>query len=344
MGVRRVRNDVRGGWFRGVRIAGISLLGVALVCGAGEAPPGRTWVVDQRHPQAGDAQAGTPEAPLKTIGRAAAAVQPGDRVLIRAGVYRETVTVRASGTAERPIRFEAEPGAPVVITGADVLTDWTREPGPEAVFSTPWPHVFLGWSPENTHPGGEANRVIGRAEQVFVQGYLLHQVLRREELSRGTFFVDRAAGRLLVRTLQDADPGSLRVEASVRPVLWDGKGEHIHLRGIRFRYAANAAQSGAAVFRGAAVVEDCVFERTNSIGASFLGPGIVVRRCVFQDNGQMGFSAGRAHGLLLTECLVRHNNTKDYPRGWEAGGNKLCLCRGVVIEKSQFIGNRGNGI
>jgi hypothetical protein len=300
--------------------------------------------VDQRHAQADDAGPGTIEAPLRTIGKAAAAAQAGDTVLIRTGVYREQVTVEASGTPERPIRFEAEPAGHVVITGADVLSDWSREPGEGNVFGTPWPHVFIGWNPENTHPGGDANRVIGRAEQVFVQGYRLHQVLRREEMSRGTFCVDRDGKRLLVWTLQDVEPKGLRIEASTRPLIWESKGAHVHLRGLRFRYAANMAQHGAAVFRQPATVEDCVFECMNSVGASFVGPGIAVHRCVFQDNGQMGFAAGQAHGLLISQCVVRNNNSKDYPRGWEAGGNKLCLCRGVVIERSQFIANRGNGI
>jgi parallel beta-helix repeat protein len=41
---------------------------------------------------------------------------------------------------------------------------------------------------------------------------------------------------------------------------------------------------------------------------------------------------------------VRNNNIKGFNRGWEAGGNKICLSRGVVFESSTFIENRGNGI
>jgi hypothetical protein len=41
---------------------------------------------------------------------------------------------------------------------------------------------------------------------------------------------------------------------------------------------------------------------------------------------------------------VRNNNIKGFNRGWEAGGNKICLARGVVLENSTFIENRGNGI
>ena len=46
-----------------------------------------TYIVDQRHPQASDQNAGTAEAPFKTIGRAAGVVAAGDAVTIRTGVY-----------------------------------------------------------------------------------------------------------------------------------------------------------------------------------------------------------------------------------------------------------------
>jgi hypothetical protein len=131
----------------------------------------------------------------------------------------------------------------------------------------------------------------------------------------------------------------------VRSTLWESKGDYVHLRGVRFRYAANQAQQAAAQFQGRHnVVEDCVFERMNSIGASFIGTDQVARRCTFQDNGQMGWGAARAHNLLISQCLTRNNNTKNFSRGWEAGGDKIVLSRNVVIEKSRFLENRGIGI
>ena len=72
------------------------------------------------------------------------------------------------------------------------------------------------------------------------------------------------------------------VEASARQVLWYVKGEHVHLKGLRFRYAANMAQQGAARFEGDhGVIEDCTFELTNSSGELFAA-GLIVRRCVFR--------------------------------------------------------------
>jgi hypothetical protein len=82
----------------------------------------------------------------------------------------------------------------------------------------------------------------------------------------------------------------------------------------------------------------------NGAGLGFGGPGVVIRRCVMQDNGQLGFGAGGADELLFTGCVVRNNNVKGFDRGWEAGGDKICFSHGVVIEKSQFLDNRGCGI
>ena len=131
---------------------------------------------------------------------------------------------------------------------------------------------------------------------------------------------------LLVWDNGNRDPNKTDVEASVRQELLLVEGDHVHVRGLRFRYAANMAQHGAIVLAGRHdTMEDCVIEAMNASGATFTGEDTVVRRCVFRDNGQIGFGASRAHRLLFTECLVENNNTKGFDRGWEAGGDKLVL-------------------
>ena len=303
--------------------------------------------VDSR--RGSDANPGSLAQPFRTISKAAALVHAGDTVHIATGVYREAVRLTQSGTAEKPVRFEAALAAKVVVIGADRLTEWRKESSDtgENVYSTPWPHRFITWSKTGTHPDDDYHRLIGRGEQVFVNGYPLQQVLSRGKLARGTFFADLEGKRLYVHASHNArlDGDSERVEASVRGTVWDVKGDYIHTRGITFRYGATQAQQGLVRLGGrGAVVEDCVFEGSNSEGADFRGPDQVARRCVFQDNGQDGFTAGGAHRLLMTDCVTRNNNTKNFNRDWGGGGNKIVLSRGVVIEKSQFLANRGNGI
>lgn len=316
--------------------------------GVAARPPvtGITYRVNPADPRASDDPARAPVAPFKTISAAARVVKPGDCVLIATGTYRESVVVEASGTAQRPIQFRAAPGARVVVTGADRLTGLKREPGPDNIYSVPWPHRFNTWTRSFAHPDDDYHLVIGRCEQVMVNGYELLHVLDRNTLARGTFAVDLDGKRLYLwpRNNADLDKTPLPVEASVRQLLWDLKGDYLQVDGILFRHAANHAQYGAVQIHGDnAVLSNCVIERMNALGADIRGANAVVRNCTMQDNGWDGFNTG-AHHFLMTGCLVRNNNTKGWNRAWGGGGNKLGLCRNAVIEKSQFIDNRGTGI
>ena len=110
-------------------------------------PSGRTWHV------APEQLAGlSPDMQVRSISEAVKRVEPGDTVFIHAGVYRESVTVDKSGTPERPIRFVAAAGEHVTITGADELAQWQREPCNTNIFSTSWPHRFIGWNPRTRTP------------------------------------------------------------------------------------------------------------------------------------------------------------------------------------------------
>jgi hypothetical protein len=304
-----------------------------------------TFEVAQRNPQASDESDGSREHPWKTIAKAAEKVGPGDTVMIRDGIYRETVVVKTSGTAQSPIIFEAAPGAHVVLTGADHLTGWQPVPGGRPVYQVPWTHRFVGWSKNMAHPDDSYHRLIGRCEQVAIDGYLLRQVLAADQLAPGAFFADTSNQVLQVWDAGGRDLNKTYVEASARSEIFRVEGDHVGLRGLHFRFAANMAQHGAVALAGNYdALEDCTLEAMNSSGATFSGEHQIVRRCVFRDNGQLGFGANGAHDLRFTECLVENNNTKGFSRGWEAGGDKLVLCRGAVLERSRFVRNRGNGI
>lgn len=312
----------------------------ARICGVQAAE----YEVSVNHPKASDDGPGTAAQPWKTIARAAGAVSAGDTVTVRGGVYREYANIKADGTAEKPIRLVAAPGEWVVMTGADLVKDWKPEGG-NAGYSVAWPHKFNAYSPQMTHPGDEYHRLIGRCEQAFVDGFALRQVLNREQLAPGTFFADTVNRRLFACDAGARDLNKVTVEASVRSTILRVEGRHVQLEGFRFRYAANSAQHGAVVLAGNhGIVRDCVFESMNSSGAQFVAEDLQVIRCVFRDNGQLGFGANRAHRLLLTGCLIENNNTKNFDRGWEAGGNKLVLCRGAILEKSIFARNHGDGV
>lgn len=91
-----------------------------------------------------DTDPGTEDAPLRTVGAAAARATPGDTVRVHEGTYREWVRpVRGGLSNSRRITFEAAPGEHVKITGAEVVAGWTRLDGTDA-WRTEVPNTLFG--------------------------------------------------------------------------------------------------------------------------------------------------------------------------------------------------------
>ena len=73
-----------------------------------------------------DANAGTKDAPFRTIGKAAGLMQPGDTCIVRGGTYRETVCPKNSGAEGKPIRFVAAKGETVLLDGTERIEgEWS---------------------------------------------------------------------------------------------------------------------------------------------------------------------------------------------------------------------------
>ena len=84
----------------------------------------KTYYVDCESPNADDNGPGTQDKPFKTISKAAEILQPGERVVIATGVYRECVRPARGGTGPtQMISYEAAPGAKVSIRGSEVVNN-----------------------------------------------------------------------------------------------------------------------------------------------------------------------------------------------------------------------------
>jgi hypothetical protein len=89
----------------------------------------KTYYVDNGSANADDNGPGDSARPFRTIGKAAAVLNPGERVVIASGVYREWVRPARGGTGPgQMISYEAAPGAKVFIRGSEALKDgWKQE-------------------------------------------------------------------------------------------------------------------------------------------------------------------------------------------------------------------------
>ena len=70
---------------------------------------------------------GSVERPLRTISAAAKLAQPGDRVVVHEGVYRERIAPPRGGTSDRQrIVYAAAPGEKVVVKGSEPVDGWEK--------------------------------------------------------------------------------------------------------------------------------------------------------------------------------------------------------------------------
>lgn len=87
---------------------------------------------------ASDENDGSINAPFKTLAKAALEAEAGDTVIIKEGVYRETLSPQNSGTASNPITFRAAEGEKVVISA-------NKELSPFALYKDNIYTAPMGW-------------------------------------------------------------------------------------------------------------------------------------------------------------------------------------------------------
>lgn len=79
------------------------------------------YYVDSQHPGADDGGFGYPGWPFKTVAAALKMAQAGETVVLRGGVYRETIRPPTDGVTLRAMK-----GEKVILSGADLIAGWER--------------------------------------------------------------------------------------------------------------------------------------------------------------------------------------------------------------------------
>jgi hypothetical protein len=260
----------------------------------------RTYYVDNGNPRAADSNPGTKELPFLTINKAAQVLQPGERVVIMAGVYRERIDPARGGTGPgKMISYEAAPGANVVVKGSRVVkTGWEPSTGfkldlpaadrakvkiyerrlndldfqgynPFGMVSIMQDRVYLMPKPE------ELWRHLARRGMVFVDGRRLDQAELYQHLGHkdGAFWCEHDGLTIHVRLPGDADPSEHEIELVIQEQIFASRTRglaFLRVKGISFEHAANAfpvPQRGmVSLSRGHhCVIEDCALRHANGV-------------------------------------------------------------------------------
>jgi hypothetical protein len=171
-------------------------------------------------PAGDDGAAGSEAAPFMTIARGLEAAQPGDTVLVHAGVYHEEVAVPRGGSAAAPITLRAAGDGPAVMSGAE----------PALLPADAW----------TDEGGGAYSAAVAQTQYVAVDGVRLWRYANREELddlalgTDGGFFFD--GSRVAVRLPRGAAPAGHEIQvATLNHALWLEATPFVVVDGLTFR-------------------------------------------------------------------------------------------------------------
>jgi parallel beta-helix repeat protein len=328
------------------RFAGSCLVAGVLVMSA-PALTGATFIVSTQSPRASDSNPGTQGKPLKTISAAASKVHAGDTVIIHGGEYRETVIVKASGTKQAPITFEAAKGETPVIKGSEVVRNWVRES--TNIWKAPMPHIPAR-SNKIDDPSFWATKDVRQVflkDGVLLDAIRLRPVTAKEKLQRGSFFCDQTNNEIYLWLEESEDPNHLTIEAATRGAWLCLPGSNIVIRGLQMRHASTLAIANwpACTVQGEdSRLEDCVITWGDFVGVSLGGNRNSLIRCVIACNGDSGIG-GTGNGHVIEGCRVLYNNTDRYSADWHCGGAKLipAFSKGSIV-RNEFAYNAGPGL
>ncbi|MCR4788366.1 MAG: right-handed parallel beta-helix repeat-containing protein [Lachnospiraceae bacterium] len=175
---------------------------------------------------------GTKEKPFKKIGDAAYIAKPGDEVIVKSGVYREYVDPRFTGNADERITYRSEEKLGAVITGAELLTGWTKHEG--TVWTASVDNTLFGdYNPYTTYVYGDWY-FAGRTKHtgcVYINDKMMYEASSVEEcikaplsetswepeFSKYRWYAEQKDGKtVFYANFQDKDPNAETIEINVR--------------------------------------------------------------------------------------------------------------------------------
>jgi hypothetical protein len=312
--------------------------------------PGVILHVANRHPGASDSNPGTERLALKTISRAAEIAASNNAkgmvttVMIHAGVYRETVAIRAQTAV--PITFQAVENGTVILSGSDVWRDWQL--WRLGVYRHTWPFRWGATPIPAEWP--TIQEIARRREMIFISGRLQTQVLSLSALTEGAFYVDEQAGWVYALPPAGTDMTRATVEVAIRPSLFTASDANLALRGLTFQHAATFLDGDAVLVSGGTriLIEDTEYRWNNWGGLDIKGSmNVIIRRSIANHNGGRGMGTWRNKDVLFEDNETSFNNWRGAWGGffdWAMGGVKNMRSHGGIWRRHKSLGNQAYGL
>src|SRR3954452_11687349 len=311
-----------------------------------EVPAGAVFV----SPAGSDTDTGTggAAAPVRTLTRALAIAPAGGTIVLRGGVYHESVTVT------KTVTIQNYPGEAVWFDGAERVTGWEAAGTPAGTVwrRSEWDHVF-DHRPTTTFgapDGTTANwtflnpsyPMAAHPDQLWVNGVEMTQVDSLANVTTGRFYYDETDKALYVGT----DPTTTTTEASTLQKVFSVRAANTVIRGIGIRrYAPSVPHQGALTLEKPGIVLDNdTILNTATAGIALTSSDITVRNTTIDGSGLMGLRGRLADRAKLVSVRVTHNNDQHFNYSPAAGGVKITRTMGLTVRDSLFSGNWGKGL
>ncbi|RMB56829.1 right-handed parallel beta-helix repeat-containing protein, partial [Tessaracoccus antarcticus] len=165
-------------------------------------------------------------------------------------------------------------------------------------------------------------------------GVKLRQVGSVSSVVPGTFFVDEAGRRLYV----GSDPSGKQVEASTLQQGLVIQGAGTIVRGIGVRRYGNTFWMGGAISAQVndIVLENVVSSQNATIGINGWGKKMRFHRITITESGGLGLALNKANDFVLSESVIRGNNSESFKQAPVSGGVKITTSQNVLISANVF--------
>ena len=293
-------------------------------------PSGAKWAS-----ASGSGSACTQASPC-TLDTAVDQVPTDGTVVMKAGVYRETVD------QSKPFTLQNAPGEAAWFDGSDPIVGGWIADGPR------WRHAWT------FNPDGSCNAVViadnpmsCEPDQFFYDGQPMFQENVLAEVGAGEFYVDPSN---TTQVWIGSNPSGHTVEGSARGTAIAMRSNGAKVRGIGVRRYAPTYSFHAPAYAGGSGQEwtDMHFEHNAQAGLFVRGAYTLVANSAFQDNGQMGLWMEAAALSTVRDSVFLRNNTERFEIGQAAGGVKIASQLGdsnlARFENNEFSDNHGFGL
>jgi len=328
------------------------------------------WVAPSENPNPWRPKGkGTRNEPFDSIKAAISRASDGTTIILKSGIYREPHFF----ITKNNITLQAEPHGEVWLKGSRVVPskNWQKEGNVWKVTGD-----FQNFCHVCTLSADPAlAKMSAYPEQVFINDRPLRQVLRRQDVVAGTFYVEDKTPTTLKNPqnnrfgykigAQDnityyigSNPASGTVEISDRSRAFSAVGKHFTMRGINVSqyspnqvWAFNDPRMGdisgpiaVSINGDNSVVENGIFaQNTSSALAVFQNSNTRIVNNRFVDNGGSGSGGNYAHNVVFENNHFANNNLDGYPtRGSEC--DAYCGLAHIKITHSLNVVFRNNVI